>query len=53
MAQRTDSRPLADRKLSVQMRLNEIRAALRQAEAAEAEIDRALEEQSRAREAGQ
>jgi hypothetical protein len=51
--QRTDSRPLYERKLSVTMRVNQLRADLREAEAAQAEIDRLIEEQERAREAAQ
>lgn len=48
---RTDSRPLAERKASVQMRRVQVEAQLTQIIAAEAEIDRLVEEASRAAEA--
>lgn len=48
--QRTDSRPLVERKVSITMRVQELRAALASAERAEAEIDMQIEEAERARE---
>ncbi len=48
--QRTDTRELATRKLSVTLRIDELRQALRAAETCAAEIDIAIEEQERARE---
>lgn len=47
---RTDSRPLAERKASVQMRRVELETQLRAVVAAEAEIDREIEETERAAE---
>lgn len=49
--QRTDSRPLAERKHSVTLRIAELRAALRAAEETSAELDIQIEAASRAREA--
>lgn len=51
--QRTDSRSLAERKQSIQMRRVEVESQLRAIVAAEAELDREIEEQERAREAAQ
>lgn len=48
--QRTDSRSLIERKVSVVARIAELREALRQAEATDAEISAAIEETERARE---
>ncbi len=49
-AERTDSRPLGIRKTSVVMRKIELQAELRAVESAEAEIDRLIEADERARE---
>lgn len=50
MKQTTDSRPLAVRRHSVQMRINELRSALTAAEACAAELDIQIEQAERARE---
>ncbi len=50
MKQTTDSRPLAVRRHSVQLRINELRSALHAAEACAAELDIQIEQAERARE---
>lgn len=50
MFQRTDSRPLAERKASITLRVAELRAALNAAERAEAELDVEIEHAEYARE---
>jgi hypothetical protein len=49
--QRTDSRSLAERRHSCALRVEELRAALRQAEACQAELDVAIEADEYVREA--
>lgn len=51
--QTTDSRPLYVRKASILLRKSELCVQLRAVETAEAEIDRLIEEDERAREAAQ
>ena len=50
MSHKTDSRPHAERKLSVTMRISELRKALAAAERSDAELDTEIEEAERARE---
>lgn len=50
--QRTDTRPLLERKVSVTLRVAKLRQALASAERAEAEIDTLIEEAERLRERG-
>lgn len=47
---RTDTRGLAERKASVMLRVSELRKALGEAERCQAEIEIAIEEESRRRE---
>jgi hypothetical protein len=49
---RTDTRGLAERKISVTLRISELRLALRAAERTAAEIDTLIENAERARESG-
>lgn len=48
--QRTDSRPLAERKASLRLRLAELRATLAAVERADAELDVEIEQAERERE---